>query len=312
VYSEPKHFPTANSKNYNLTIEQQFGRDTSFELAYVGANTRNLSYMVGNYNVGNHLSASLGKVQRLEPAGISNYDSLQAKLTHRFAKGYSLLASYTWSHSLDNGPAPFNLGRGGNFPQNPFDLGAEYANSDSDVRHNFVASQIIELPIGHGKRFLGNASGAVQGIVGGWQLNSITTLQTGRPFNIVSKGDDPNYPGLRPDLVGDPHVSHPSLKQWFNPAAFAVPANQLMTLTPGTAPRNLLYGPGFTNEDISLFKVFSLPHEMAFQVRIEAFNLLNTPHYDAPNTSINQGTRFGQITGASGARVMQFAGRLTF
>jgi outer membrane receptor protein involved in Fe transport len=312
VYSEPRHFPTANSKNYNLTVEQQFGRATSFELSYVGANTRDLSYEVGNYNVGNHLSSLIGKVQRLEPSGISNYDSMQVKLTHRFSEGYSLLASYTWSHARDNGPAPFDLGKGGDYPQNPFELGSEYGNSDTDVRHHFVASQIIELPVGHGKRFLGNSDGVMQALIGGWQLNSITTLQTGKPFNIVSNGNDPNNPGLRPNLIGDPNVAHQSPQEWFNPAAFMVPATQKTLLTPGDTPRNFLYGPGYTNEDVSLFKVFSLPREMKFQVRIESFNVLNTAHYDNPNTNLAQGSKFGTITSGYSPRVMQFAGRLTF
>ena len=79
VYSEPTSFPTAYSRNYNLTVEKQLGNATSVEVGYVGANTRNLSDSVGNYNVNNHLSANLGKVQTLLPSGLANYDSLQAK-----------------------------------------------------------------------------------------------------------------------------------------------------------------------------------------------------------------------------------------
>jgi hypothetical protein len=86
---------------------------------------------------------------------------------------------------------------------------------------------------------------------------------------------------------------------------------QATTLTPGNTPRNYIYGPGNTNEDVSLFKVLSLPREMKFQIRIEAFNLLNTPHYGNP---INDFTskQFGEITTGGGSRVMQFAGRFIF
>jgi len=318
VYSEPANFPTAYSRNYNLTVEKQLGNNTSFEIGYVGANTRHLSDEVGNYNVGNHLSANVGKVQTLLPVGLSNYDSLQAKLNRKFAHGYSILASYTYAHGLDNGPAPFDLGRGGNFPQNPFDVEAEYANSDTDIRHHFVASQIIELPFGRGKRFLSHADGLTQSIIGGWQLNSITTLQTGTPFNIVSNGNDPNYPGLRPNLVSSPSVPHKTVQEWFNPMAFMKPAQQTdqpkpgQALVVGNAPRNFLFGPGYTNEDFSLFKVFSLPREMKFQVRAEAFNILNQAHYDNPIANLAAGAQFGQIRGGNSPRVMQFAGRLTF
>jgi len=318
VYSEPNDFPTAYSRNYNLTLQKQIGSSTSFEMGYVGANTRDLSYSVGNYNVNAHLSSKIGKVNRLMPSGLSNYDSLQAKLNRNFARGYSILASYTWAHSRDNGPAPFNLGRGGNYPQNPFDLGSEYANSDTDVRHHFVASQIFELPFGRGKRFLSSANGLTQTVLGGWQLNSITTLQTGRPFNVVSNGNEPNYPGLRPDQVGSTHIDHRSITEWFNTAAFQVPKGQSGSTAPGKdlivgdASRNLLYGPGYTNEDLSLFKVLSLPREMKFQIRVEAFNLLNTAHYDNPIGNMAAGKQFGTITGGYSPRVMQFAGRFTF
>jgi hypothetical protein len=318
VFSEPQNFPTAHSSNYNLTLEQQLGSSTSFEIGYVAANTRNLSYEVGNYNVLNHLSSAVGKVQTLLPVGISNYNSLQAKINRSFHNGYSLLASYTWAHGLDNGPAPFDLGAGGNYPQNPFDIGSEYANSDTDLRNHFVGTQIIELPVGRGKRFLSNASGFEQSLLGGWQINSITTLQTGKPFNVVSNGNNPNYPGLRPNLVGNPRVAHRTVTEWFNTAAFVVPqkqaasANSGKALVVGDAPRNLLYGPGYTNEDISLFKVLALRREMKFQIRFEAFNLLNTAHYDNPISNIAVGTRFGEVTGGYYPRVMQFAGRLTF
>jgi hypothetical protein len=155
-------------------------------------------------------------------------------------------------------------------------------------------------------------------VIGGWQLNSITTLQTGKPVNVVSSGNNPNYPGLRPNLVGSTSVSHRSITEWFNTKAFAVPTGQAgstsagKTLIVGNAGRNIIYGPGYTNEDISLFKVLSLPREMKFQIRIEAFNLLNTAHYDNPIGNMAAGKQFGTITGGYSPRVMQFAGRLTF
>lgn len=317
LYSEPTKFPTALSYSYNLTLEKQLGNNTSVELGFVGANTRHLSYAVGNYNVNNHVSASVGAVDVLLPIGISNYGSMQVKLKRNFHDGYSLLASYTYAHGLDNGPAPFDLGRGSNFPQNPFNIDSEYSNSDTDLRHHLSVSQIYELPFGHGKRFMKNASGALQAIVGGWQLNSISTSQTGKPFNVVSNANNQYFPGLRPNLVGSASLWNRSSKKWFNQAAFAIPAGQAASTNPGHTPivgnahRNLLYGPGYNNEDLSLFKVFSLPREMKFQLRIESFNTFNFAHYDQPVSNMANG-RFGTITGGYSPRVMQFAGRLTF
>jgi len=325
VNSEPKHFPTANSKNYNITIQQQLDNSTSFEIGFVGANTRDLSQKVGNYNINDHLSSALGQVQALEPVGLSNYSSLQAKITRQFSHGYSALISYTWSHNLDTGPAPPNLGKGANYPQDPYNIGAEYGNSDIDLRNNFVASQVIELPFGRGKRFLHDSGRITDIFLGGWQLNSITTLRGGRPFNIVSDANNPNYPGLRPNLTGNPYVSHRTIQMWFNRGAFTIPPGQAAstgpgkTLITGDLARNLLYGPGYTDEDLSVFKVLSLPHGMKFQIRIEGFNILNTSRYGQPDgnmahlgTAQNPGT-FGQITSSGGQqRVLQFGGRLVF
>jgi hypothetical protein len=325
VNSEPRNFPTANSKNYNVTLQQQLGNTASFEIGYVGANTRNLSQKVGDYNVNAHLSSKLGQVQALLPVGISNYNSLQAKISRQFNHGYSALISYTWSHNLDTGPAPPNLGKGGNYPQNPFNIGAEYGNSDIDLRNNFVASQVIELPFGRGKRFLADGGRVTDLFLGGWQINSITTLHGGRPFNIVSNSSNPTYPGLRPNLTGNPYVGHRTKSEWLNRTAFTVPAGQAAstaagkTLITGDLARNLLYGPGYTDEDVSLFKVLSLPREMKFQIRVEGFNVLNTSRYGQPDgdlahlgTAAKPGT-FGQITGGGGQqRVLQFGGRLLF
>ena len=321
VNSEPVNLPTADSRNYNLTVQQQIGRTTSLEIGYVGANTVNLSQKVGNYNVNSHLSSKLNQVVVTDASGHSNYNSLQVKLNRQFVRGYSAIISYTWSHNLDNGPAPPDLGLGHDTPQNPFNVNAEYGNADTDVRNNFTAAQIIELPFGRGKHFLRNASTLTDALLGGWQLNSVTTLRTGIPFNIVSNANDKNYPGLRPNLIGNPHVSHPSVNGWFNPAAFALPANQAATEAPGNLARNLLFGPGYTDEDASLFKVLSLPHEMKFQIRIEGFNVLNTGRFGQPDSDFSHynaakpaQSSFSKITagGVGSQRVLQFGGRLVF
>ena len=314
LYSQPKDFPAGVTKSYNLSLQQELGHDTTFTLGFVGANARKLSYEIGNYNLGGHLSTKLGKVQTLLPIGLSNYSSMQANVTRRFSRGYSVIASYTWSHSLDNGEAPRDLSpSGGEYPQDPFNINAEYSNSDNDVRNNLTASQIIELPIGRGRRFLKDTGRLPDLLIGGWQLNSLTTLQGGTPFNVVASQNDPNYPGTRPNLTGiNPHVSHRTIHEWFNPRAFT-PVHQVAGKPPvfGDAPRNFLYGPGNTNEDLSLFKVLSLPREMKFQVRVEAFNVFNVAHYGNPISNLADG-RAGSITGGYNARVMQFAGRLTF
>jgi len=322
VQSEPQNFPTAYTNDYNITLQQQLGSATSLEIGYVGAGSRNLSQKVGNYNVNNHLSAKLGTVDVTQASGLSNYDSLQVKINRPITQGYGAIVSYTWSHNRDNGPAPPDLGLGGDYPQSPFNVNAEYGNADFDVRNNITAAQLIELPFGRGRHFLSNTNRATDILLGGWQLNSITTLRSGVPINIVSNSGNPLYPGLRPNLIGNPYVSKATKAQWFNPKAFAIPAGQAASSKAGaTVPlvlgnfgRNVIFGPGYTNEDVSLFKVLSLPHEMKLQIRIEAFNVLNTARYGQPNGNFSSGGSFGQITGGGtgNQRIMQFGGRFLF
>jgi hypothetical protein len=300
---------------YNLTVQRLLPRHISLEAGYVGAEAHALSYSVGNYNVGQHLSSKIGKVQTLLPAGKSNYNALQAKLERRYADGWSMLVAYTYAHSLDNGPAPFDL-KSGNQPQSPFNLKAEYATSDADLKHNLTLANQIDLPVGRGKRLLHDAGPLTDAFVGGWHLNSIASFHTGTSVNIVSNSGYADYPGLRPNRVAGQNPTLPrgrrNIKEWFNTAAFTgTPGQSNATPLVGTAGRNLVRGPGYTNENLSLFKNFVLPKQMNLQFRTESFNLLNTPHYDNPNASRNSGA-FGSISSAGDQRILQFALKLMY
>jgi Carboxypeptidase regulatory-like domain/TonB-dependent Receptor Plug Domain len=315
VYSEPKSFPDGYSEMYNMTVQRMLPENISLEVDYVGSQSHKLSYEVGNYNVSNHLSSRIGKVQTLLPIGKSNYNALQAKVDRRYANGWSVLAAYTYAHSLDNGPTPFNL-TSSSAPQSPFDLDPEYATSSADLKHNVTLSNQIELPFGRGKYYLHSAGPLIDALVGGWHLASIASFHTGTPVNIVSNAGYADYPGLRPNLVPGENPTLPrhkrTIAEWFNTAAFTNPPGQTDSEPiPGNAGRNLVRGPGYTNDDFSLFKNFSLPETMNLQFRAESFNLLNTPHYGDPNASRNSGS-FGSITSAGGQRIMQFALKLIY
>jgi hypothetical protein len=237
--------------------------------------------------------------------GESEYHSFQAKITRRFSQGLSLLGAYTLGRARDNGPAPFNLGRNNQAPQDPFNLDAEWGPSANDVTHTFVGSFLYELP------FWRTMTG-LRGALGGWQVNGILNMRSGLPFNVIRNGDDPVSPGLRPNLVGDPELSRSdrSLTRYFNTAAFS--QQGLGFSQPGNAGRNILRGPGYINLDVSLFKNFRLTNTLSAQVRVEAFNLTNTPHFANPNAELAQGN-FGTITNTIGnSRIMQFAARLLF
>ena len=302
------HFRVGYSEMLNFTVQREITPDLTVEAGYVGAFAHKLSYQIGNMNRGNRLSNLLGIIQGQFSIGDSNYNSLQLKLDKRFARGYSVLASYTYAKGIDNGPAPFNLGpRTMQWPQDPFNLRLERAPSSTDLRHNFVLSGIWELP------FARSFQGIRGAALGGWQINTILSMHTGLPVNVIRNGKAPGgFEGLRPNLLRDPNLPRDerTLTQYIDTGAFSTAG--LGRTDIGNAGRNLVRGPGLVNADVSLFKQFNIKEKAAAQVRVEAFNVTNTPHFAGPNGDMSRGD-FGVITGTVGnPRIMQFALKLKF
>ena len=199
-------------------MQRQLSSTISVDLAYVASLSHALPYQIGDINANpydstnsynNRLTTDLGKIQYLTDSGIGNYNSMQLKVTKQASHNLTFLGSYTYSHNLDNGPAPFNLGHINNDnPQDPYNLKAEYASADSDVRHNFVFSGSWYLPFGSGQHFFSDWNHLTNAILGGWQWNAIYIMQSGTPVNVV-RGTDPTgvLPGLRPDVIANPNFS---------------------------------------------------------------------------------------------------------
>lgn len=332
TYALDPHIRTGYSESFNAAVQRQVGSSISVDLAYVGSLNHALPYEIGDINQNpldstnkydNRLTTDLGQIQYLTDSGFGDYNSMQLKVSKRQSHNLSFLASYTYSHNLDNGPAPFNLGHINNdSPQSPYNLNAEYASADSDLRHNFVFSGLWYLPIGRGQRYFSQWSTITNAILGGWQLNAIYVMQSGTPVNVV-RGNNPtgSSAGLRPDLIGIPNLprSKRTLAKYFNTAAFTnEPFNvqdPLTQIAPGSAGRNLVVGPGNVNLDASIFKEVSAFDRAKLQLRIEAFNTLNTPHFGNPDGNANSGT-FGEIIRQNGAananRVIQLDVKVLF
>jgi hypothetical protein len=319
TYSVNPKMKTGYSEQFNLALQQELGSNFTLEATYIGTKSHHLSYEIGdinfNFATGSEglLTPNLGKVQALTDAGWGEYDALQVKLTKRVSHNLNFLASYTYSHGLDNGPAPFNLGLNSNFPQNPYDLNAEVASSDIDIRHSFVFSGLYHLPVGKGQKFLGNQGRVSDLILGGWQINGILFMHTGNPVNVVRGAPLTTCPGVRPNLVGEPTISRSqrTLDKYFNTAAFS--STGLTGCEPGDAGRNLFDGPGYINLDSSMFKEFAIREGMKLQTRFEFFNTFNTPHFENPDGVESDGT-FGQIPARVGnnMRIMQVAAKFIF
>ncbi len=185
--------------------------------------------------------------------------------------------------------------------------------------HRFVTSALWELPFGKG-RALANRGGVVNHIIGGWQLGSIITIQSGRPLNTQAGWDAPGtgtYGDWRLNATGlDPYLStdQRSTEQWFNTAAFApLAAGEL-----GNISRNRLVGPSMFQWDFSTHKEFEIRESHRLEFRFEAFNVPNHPSLGSPNVNWNSRTAtpnpaFGTIRStASSMRELQFGLKYKF
>jgi len=311
---------TGYSEAFNVAVQRELGSNFTLEAAFVGARGHHLSYEVGDLNMNlatqsdGLIDANLGQIQGLTDLGWSEYNSLQVKVTKRVSQNLNFLANWTYGHALDNGPAPFDLGHiNADNPQNPYDLNAEIASSDFDVRHTFNFSGLYHLPLGKGQRFFGNWGRPEELLMGGWQLNGIFAMRSGSPINVITAGGVQACPGMRPNLVGDPTLPKDkrTLAEYFNTAAFMAPTGG--QCVPGDAGRNILTGPGFVNADLSLFKDFAISESARLQTRFEFFNATNTPHFSNPNSDLSYSSNFGSITRTSGnMRIVQAAVKLLF
>jgi hypothetical protein len=323
TYAVKPNIKSGTTGSYNLSVQRQLSRTIALDVAAVGSLGRHLSYQVGDINANpadnsdDLLTTSLGKIQFLGDVGNSSYTSLQVKVTRQSSRNTSFLASYTYGHSLDNGPAPFNLGHINNdSPQNPNDLGSEWASSDSDLRHNFVFSGSYNLPFGKGQAIGSNWGYVANAIVGGWRISPILRMQTGTPVNVI-RATNPNsvLPGLRPNVSGNPNLPRGKrgYLKYFDTSTFSWPIPLDGSAMPGNAGRNIVVGPAYVNIDTSLAKDFKMENRFTLQVRAEAFNTSNTVHLANPDGSFTSGT-FGQITGVLGNsnRVAQLAAKILF
>jgi hypothetical protein len=132
----------------------------------------------------------------LENEGQASYDSLQASLQRRFHNGLNLLASYTWSKDLtdaDSALPYFATLHGGGSPQNPFNKRGDKAVSNQDIPQTLVVSYLYQLPIGKGKKFLGNSKGVTNRLVGGWEISGIHRYQSGQPISFGGATGIPSW-----------------------------------------------------------------------------------------------------------------------
>jgi hypothetical protein len=243
----------------------------------------------------------------------STYNALQLTAEKRFSHDVSINASYTWSRLMDNNTGDFSgQTLGAAAYQDYYNLRSEWAVSALDVPRRLIVAYTWGLPAGPGRQFF--QSGPAARILGGWQVEGITSIQTGETLGIgdaTNTSNSTNAAGQRPNWNGtNPAISNPTIGQWFNTSVFSQPA----AFTFGNAPRSFgsLHASPLRNFDFSAIKNTKLTERFAFQFRAEAFNLFNTPQFNPPATSFGAGT-FGTVSGQqNNARIIQLALKLIF
>lgn len=246
----------------------------------------------------------------------ARYDSFAMKAQKRFSAGLTFLSSWTWSRNYDA-----SFGSGNTFtnipataPQNVYDIDAEYGLAIVDTPHRFVTTVTYELPFGRGKALLASHR-VLDYAVGGWQINAVSTFQSGFPLAIVQQNlnsalgmgvQRPNATGVSPEREGS---VQDRLDDYIHRAAFS----QAPQFTFGNLSRTIpMRGPGQANWDLSLFKTFTIGENYKAQFRAEAMNALNTPIFNGPETNLAS-ANFGKITRqANFPRYLQLGVRFFF
>jgi Carboxypeptidase regulatory-like domain/TonB dependent receptor len=350
LFSESPTLLTPYTQQWHLGFEYQLPSQTMLEISYAGSHG---AHLYGMYN-GNQAQPNVtfcttngntpencptaprrpfpavdGGIDTLRANDISNYDALQVHLEKRLSHGLQFGASYTYAHALDDASSA-SLGslNNGDFRDELYP-GLEYGNSDFDVRQRFVIDYAYQLPFGHGRKFGGNASGALNQIIGNWQVAGIISVQTGNWFTItdsgaissVSTSDGGGVVGfneVRPNVVGNPNATPCMPGTLFNTCAFQT-NNTFFTF--GDAGRNIVRGPGLQDWDLTISKLFPVREQMRLEFRADFFNIWN--HVNpllGPAGAISQepfavefgDAQFGQAQAARDPRFIQFAMKFYF
>jgi outer membrane receptor protein involved in Fe transport len=333
VFAQDPRAKTPYSEQWHATIQQEITPATTVSVAYVGTHGVHLDHLTdinagspGTTNVTvNRPYPFFAQIFQLQTNQISNYNAVQVTAERR-ARGLSFLASYTYSHALDdNTNSPGAV-------VNPYNIQGDYGNSDLNVPNRFVASVTYALPF--------QVDGKLKSAVQGWQLNAILQYFDGIPFSVNSANGVGDGLTPRAQLVsGHGNGSLPTdkrtLNEWFDTSAFvSIPlTGTLANGQWGNSGRNILQGPGTKNVDFSVFKNFQVAESKVLQFRAEFFNLFNTPQFNNPSATapqpaatattllpnITPGAAYGTISSAGSpttfqriSREIQLAAKFTF
>ena len=318
-------------EQWSFSAQRELPGDFVGTISYLGS----LGVHLLETNVVNLIDPSTGVAQysAFAPAigwrgsvGMSSYNGLSVAMRRSFSRGLLVASNYTWSHEIDNGSN--GSGDGDEIsPQNAMCLACDRASGAWDARHVVNGNVVYQLPFGQGKPML-NQRGIASTIAGNWELTTTALARTGFPTNVLMPSSyttlDGNSGSQRPDLVKCVSLTPPggrTVAEWIDPAAFATPAGEF-----GTAPRDLVRGPGTWQVDLGAGKTIPLRERGRLEFRSEFYNIFNHPQLGQPQSTFNPSntTGFGSIintantvspqtpVGSGTPREMQFALRLEF
>jgi hypothetical protein len=343
-----RHFPMPYTSTWNFGIQRELLRNLTVDVNYVGnrgfhqfrvvdGNPPQPGLVASNLAAGTPTDAltfsnlwfggpglqSVNNTAFFQAAlnkaiGNSWYHGLQVNVNKRFGRGFQIQGAYTYAHAIDDSSDPLVAEEKTNrsFPRNSFELFNERGNSGFDIRHRLVVNYAWDLPIGKGHTYLN--SGFVGKMFEGWQLQGITTLQSGHPFDLFGNRDS-EHTGFssRLDLTGDPSLpaGHPKNQTGVNFDAFDLaPYGRA-----GNLSKNRFFGPGYHNWDMVMLKDTTITERVKLQFRTEVFNVFNRTQFDQPGNLWQDPGTFGfsndtisRADGTTSARQMQFGLKLLF
>lgn len=334
----PTNYRDPQSAQWNLTIERELPADLALRVSYVGMNSYRMNLTVDlnqtppgakPYDPSQKPYPNWNRILSSENLGFANYQALQTELNRRLKNGLTFQASYMWAKSLANygGDAPSGFAPEviyGTAINDRFNLRDVRGDVAGTRRHRFLLSGLYELPFGNGKRFLSLRGSVLNGLFGGWQLSTVTLIQTG-PFltptfsaglvdpaniNTFNRGSL-----LRPDRIGSGVVHHPTPDQFFDINAFAAPPANAGRI--GNSGVGILVGPGTVAISGGLSKTIAVTERAKLRFEATFTNLPNHPNFAPPAVDVSTPATFGKTTTVqtaenAGNRTGQIALRLTF
>jgi len=329
LYPDIKDWSIPYVQTYNLGVQWSFVNDWMLDVGYVGSvgrkfprlysfNQADSPALAGLYTVGslggplfpgfgNLPAPGLGSFL-MESNSNSSYNSLQVTVNKRLSKGLQALFSYTYSHSLDDYSGS-DVSDVTLIPGNMVDE-HNYASSDFDRRHRFVASYVYTLP-----NFYHGDSGIAKRLVNSWDFSGIVTMQSGIPFSLY--GQVSLFAATNADLATGRTLASAiktgnvadRLGAYFDPSAFVQPS---AFGDFGQLGRNIMRGPKQINTDFSIHKLIPITERQGVEFRAEFFNLFNNVNFANP-IDVAASANFGQVVATTtGPRVIQFALKYTF